>query len=102
MKTVLSAIVLVAVSSLSVAATTTAKVEQGLLKGTHEGELTVYKGVPFAAPPVGDLRWRPPQAAAKWQGVRPASVSGGHRFLPRHARQSRSEVCLLLLTGHIA
>ena len=51
MKTVLSAIVLVAVSSLSVAATTTAKVEQGLLKGTHEGELTVYKGVPFAAPP---------------------------------------------------
>ena len=63
MKTVLSAIVLVAVSSLSVAAITTAKVEQGLLNGTHEGELTVYKGVPFAAPPVGDLALAP---SASW------------------------------------
>jgi len=51
---------------------TTAKVEQGILKGTAEGGLTVYRGIPFAAPPVGDLRWRAPQPAAKWQGVRPA------------------------------
>ena len=34
------------------------KVEQGLLQGTNEDGLTVYKGIPFAAPPVGDLRWR--------------------------------------------
>ena len=50
----------------------TAKVEQGELKGTIEDGLTVYRGVPFAAPPVGDLRWRAPQPAAKWQGIRPA------------------------------
>jgi para-nitrobenzyl esterase len=45
------------------------KVEQGLLQGTFEDGLTVYKGIPFAAPPVGDLRWRPPQPPAKWEGV---------------------------------
>ena len=50
----------------------TAKVEQGVLQGTNEDGLTVYKGIPFAAPPVGDLRWRAPQPAAKWEGVRPA------------------------------
>jgi para-nitrobenzyl esterase len=71
-KTILSAIVLAAVSSMSLAATTAVKADQGLLKGTRQGELTVYKGVPYAAPPVGDQRWRPPQAAAKWPGVRPA------------------------------
>jgi para-nitrobenzyl esterase len=45
-------------------------VEHGLVQGTSEDGLTVYKGIPFAAPPVGDLRWRAPQPAAKWEGVR--------------------------------
>jgi para-nitrobenzyl esterase len=49
-----------------------AKVEGGLLEGVAQNDLTVYKGVPFAAPPAGDLRWRPPQPAAKWEGVRQA------------------------------
>ena len=73
MKTLLSAIVFVAVSAVSVASTITVKVEQGALKGTREDGLTVFRGIPFAAPPVGDLRWRPPQPPTKWQGVRPAS-----------------------------
>lgn len=72
MKMVLSAIALVAMSSMSVAASTTAKVEQGVLQGTREDGLTVFRGIPFAAPPVGDLRWRAPQPVAKWQGARPA------------------------------
>ncbi|MFH0841505.1 MAG: carboxylesterase family protein [Bacteroidota bacterium] len=46
------------------------KVEEGLIQGLYEDDLTVYKGVPFAAPPVGDLRWRPPLPAEKWDGVR--------------------------------
>ena len=52
------------------------KVEDGLLQGVFEDGLTVYKGIPFAAPPVGDLRWRAPQAAAKWEGVRQATKFG--------------------------
>jgi beta-glucosidase len=45
------------------------RVEGGLLRGVTEGDLAVYRGVPFAAPPIGDLRWRAPQAAAEWSGV---------------------------------
>ena len=37
-----------------------AKVDGGLLQGTFEDGLTVYRGIPFAAPPVGNLRWRAP------------------------------------------
>ena len=73
MKTVLCAIILAAVSTVGVASTTTVNVEQGSLKGIREDGLTVFRGVPFAAPPVGDLRWHPPQPPAKWQGVRPAA-----------------------------
>lgn len=40
--------------------------------GTLEDGLTVYRGIPFAAPPVGDLRWRAPQPATKWDGVKHA------------------------------
>jgi len=74
MRKVLLAIIIAAVSSTSMAAGPTVKVEQGLLQGTVEDGLTVYRGVPFAAPPVGDLRWRPPQPAAKWDGVRHADA----------------------------
>ena len=52
------------------------KVEQGRVEGTVEEGLTVYRGIPFAAPPVGDLRWKPPQPAAKWDGVRSAAEFG--------------------------
>ena len=48
------------------------KVESGPVEGVVEGTLTVYKGLPFATPPVGDLRWRAPQPAQKWSGVRKA------------------------------
>jgi para-nitrobenzyl esterase len=54
----------------------TARIETGDLKGVQTGEVIAFKGVPYAAPPVGDLRWRPPQRAAKWQGVRDASQHG--------------------------
>ncbi|PYT66869.1 MAG: carboxylesterase, partial [Acidobacteria bacterium] len=50
----------------------TVKVEGGLLQGTAEDGLQVYRGIPYAAPPVGDLRWRPPQPAPKWEGVHTA------------------------------
>ena len=54
----------------------TVKVEGGLLQGTVVDGLRVYRGIPFAAPPIGDLRWRPPQPASKWDGVRAADQFG--------------------------
>src|SRR4051812_16119941 len=48
------------------------KTENGILQGTYENGLAVYKGIPFAAPPVGDLRWKAPQPVAKWNGIRAA------------------------------
>ena len=60
----------------SMATAAPVKVEGGLVQGTAEDGLTVYKGIPFAAPPVGDLRWRAPQPAAKWDGVSTADKFG--------------------------
>lgn len=45
------------------------KTDKGSVEGVSQGGLTVYKGLPFAAPPVGSLRWRPPQPARRWMGV---------------------------------
>jgi para-nitrobenzyl esterase len=52
------------------------RVDSGELQGVADGGVVSYKGIPFAAPPVGDLRWRPPQSAARWTGVRQAAEFG--------------------------
>ncbi len=51
----------------------TIQVTGGLIKGAADDGVRVYKGIPYAAPPVGDLRWRPPQPVEAWDGVRDAS-----------------------------
>jgi para-nitrobenzyl esterase len=53
-------------------------VESGKLQGTLNADHTIrmFKGVPFAAPPTGDLRWKAPQPAKKWSGVRAADKFG--------------------------
>ncbi|MCR5337405.1 MAG: carboxylesterase family protein [Lachnospiraceae bacterium] len=50
----------------------TAKTENGMVKGLQgtDARITVYKGIPFAAPPVGKNRWRAPQPAENWEGIR--------------------------------
>ncbi|WP_296596204.1 carboxylesterase family protein [Phenylobacterium sp.] len=52
------------------------KIRQGALKGTVKDGVAYTLGVPYAAPPVGDLRWRPPAAAPTWTGERDASKAG--------------------------
>lgn len=42
----------------------------------RDASITVFKGLPFAAPPVGDLRWRAPQPVVAWQGVKKADAFG--------------------------
>ena len=54
------------------AATDPVNTGYGLVKGTdsRDESVEVFKGIPYAAPPIGDLRWRPPQAPSKWTDVR--------------------------------
>ena len=56
------------------------RVEGGIVQGAPGSDSTVriFKGIPFAAPPVGDLRWKPPQPVQKWGGVRMATEFGQH------------------------
>jgi para-nitrobenzyl esterase len=51
-------------------------VPQGTLLGTREDGLQVFRGIPFAAAPVGEWRWRPPRPAPAWRGVRDAGAFG--------------------------
>ena len=53
------------------------KTEQGKVQGYVANDVAIFRGLPFAAPPVGDLRWRAPVAPAKWSGVRAGNVFGG-------------------------
>jgi len=72
------------------------KVEEGLLQGRIEDGLTVYRGIPFTVPPIGELRWYAPQPPAKWEGVRQA-----YNFAPGPIQgwgpsAGKSEDCLYL------
>jgi para-nitrobenzyl esterase len=48
----------------------------GWLSGTRQDSAVVFKDIPFAAAPIGPLRWRPPQPAPHWQGLRDATAGG--------------------------
>ena len=50
--------------------TTTVEVTGGTIQGVEKDGIFVYKGIPFAAPPVGNLRWKPPQPVVPWDGVK--------------------------------
>ena len=54
----------------------TASTRDGVIEGRRQGELDVFLGIPFAAPPVGALRWQPPQPPPAWTAVRDASAYG--------------------------
>jgi para-nitrobenzyl esterase len=94
-------VVLVAVQVASVARAQRVVTESGAISGLRENGLDVYKGIPFAAPPVGDLRWRPPVHAASWTGTRkadafaPACMQVGVS-MPGEKPPAVSEDCLYL------
>src|ERR1044072_5346475 len=59
--------------------------DNGKLQGTAESgaqSIHIFRGIPFAAPPIGDLRWREPQPVKRWTGIRPAT-----EFAPRCMQQ---------------
>lgn len=88
----------------SATSTTTSEVISQLIRGTQsgavqgvlEGDIVAFRGIPYAAPPVGNLRWRPPQPPVSWSGIRDAS-SFGNICIQRNAGQAvGSEDCLVL------
>jgi len=74
--TLLAVVLALAFSGPASANNDTIKVEGGLISGTAADGVRSYKGIPFAAPPVGDLRWKAPQPVVAWEGVRPCDSFG--------------------------
>lgn len=72
--------------------------DNGPVRGLETPVTEQYLGIPYAAPPVGQLRWRPPQPAARWHGPRDASHLGNHCPQPASpfGRESSTEDCLYL------
>ncbi|MDB5136939.1 MAG: carboxylesterase family protein [Mucilaginibacter sp.] len=61
------------------------RTEAGLVSGVKNstGDVTAYKGIPFAAPPVGELRWKTPQPAKHWDGVKKCDAFGPSPMQPK-------------------
>src|SRR5687768_13033817 len=104
---VVTAIVLAAGPGLATLPATV-RIDAGLVSSVAGGtaDMRVFKGIPFAAPPVGPLRWRPPQPVRSWAGVRQADQFGARCMQPSDAAGGRqggtaapptlSEDCLYL------
>ncbi len=72
------------------------KIEQGIVQGTIEDSLRVFRGIPFAAPPVGDLRWKAPQPAPEWEGIKMTTEFAPAAFQGGNPPSGKSEDCLYL------
>jgi para-nitrobenzyl esterase len=91
-------------SMLGQAASDTVTVDGGQLRGTSADGVRVFKGIPFAAPPVGPLRWKAPQPVVAWSGVKAADTFGPQCMQQPYpagspyasAPQPTSEDCLYL------
>ena len=81
------------------------EVDGGQIEGMAKGSLKQYLGIPYAAPPVGELRWSPPQPLNPWSGVKDASVNSKICHQPKQPTEfydrgpdqsTMSEDCLTL------
>ena len=95
---------LAAMALSSIAAIGQVRTEAGLVEGmtSTDGKVQIFLGVPFAAPPVGGLRWKAPQPPAKWEGVKKATEFSAHCMQGRiygdmqFPDKGNSEDCLYL------
>src|SRR5437763_1612476 len=97
-----SVALLIAATGVSNRAATTepVKLDAGLVSGTtgSSGDIRAFKGIPFAAPPVGALRWKTPQPVAHWDGVRKSEEFGPRCMQGGRGNQqpAPSEDCLYI------
>lgn len=75
---ILSCILLFTSMTLHASSAPQVKTQSGAVEGKTDGKVKAFLGIPYAAPPVGDLRWKAPQPVAKWSGVRKATEFGNH------------------------
>jgi len=93
------ATILCVLAAPALAGMDTVTIAQGALHGSAGDDVVAFRGIPFAAPPVGPLRWRPPGPAPIWQGVREATSFGPECLQPEfpgRPSMSSSEDCLTL------
>lgn len=72
------------------------KVDGGVIQGVVTEDLTIYKGIPFAAAPVGDLRWKAQQPVEPWEGVKPTTEFAPAPMQGGNPASGKSEDCLYL------
>ncbi|MFC4015266.1 carboxylesterase/lipase family protein [Nonomuraea purpurea] len=72
------------------------KLDSGRIRGSDDGTVTTYSGIPFAQPPVGKLRWKEPVRVAPWQGVAEATKPGRPCTQVEGGKQVGGEDCLFL------
>ncbi|GGG48462.1 esterase [Croceivirga lutea] len=101
-KYILGLVVLLGVTISAQESTPKVKTELGVIRGVQEDGVDSFKGIPFAAPPVGEFRWRAPQPLSPWEGELDATEYGancaqsGWGGAPGTISEGSSEDCLYL------
>ncbi len=95
-RTALIATILLSFGTLEAAITEPVQLDAGMVSGATTGspDVRVFKGIPYGAPPVGDLRWRAPKPVAHWDGTRKGDEFGA--VCMQAGNQKASEDCLYL------
>ncbi|MGB3149420.1 MAG: carboxylesterase family protein, partial [Maribacter sp.] len=101
-KYILGLVVLLGVTISAQESAPKVKTELGVIRGVHKDGVASFKGIPFAAPPVGQFRWRAPQPLSHWEGELDATEYGancaqsGWGGAPGTISEGSSEDCLYL------
>ncbi len=82
LNTVLCSIMLASVALRAAEPSLQVMTQAGLVQGKNQENVRAFLGIPYAAPPIGPLRWRPPQPAAKWDGIKMATEFGPRPMQP--------------------